>query len=259
MVTCNCTTIVDSLFESELFGHVRGSFTGATQDKTGMIEYASGGILFLDEIGDMPIDAQAKLLRVVEIGEYQRVGSPAVRKADLRIIAATNCDLQELIKTGEFREDLYYRLSMVEIRIPSLADRREDLPILEKYFVDKYAAEYGKTIRGITPRAQVILARYPWPGNIRELENVLGHACMMTDSQMIDVRDLPETLKVQQSTPPLSERNLLSLSEVNRAHIHHVLEKVGGNKAHAARILGINRATLYRFLNEAGKPDESSD
>jgi DNA-binding NtrC family response regulator len=259
MVTCNCTTIVESLFESELFGHVRGSFTGATQDKTGMIEYASGGVLFLDEIGDMPLEAQAKLLRAVEIGEYQRVGSPAARHADLRIVAATNRNLQELIKSGRFREDLYYRLSMVEIRIPPLADRRDDLSILEKYFVDRFAAEYGKPIRGITPRAQIILARYSWPGNVRELENVLGHACMLTDSQMIDARDLPETLKAQQKPDSPLDGNLLPLSEVNRAHIYLVLEKVGGNKARAAKILGINRATLYRFLKDADDSDDSSD
>ncbi|MEJ2246098.1 MAG: sigma-54 dependent transcriptional regulator [Acidobacteriota bacterium] len=237
----------------------RGSFTGATQDKTGMVEYASGGVLFLDEIGDMPLEAQAKLLRAVEIGEYQRVGSPAVRRADLRIVAATNRNLQELITSGEFREDLYYRLSMVEIRVPPLADRREDLSILEKYFVDKFAAEYGKPIRGITPRAQIILARYSWPGNVRELENVLGHACMLTDSRMIDVRDLPETLKAQQKPDSPSDRNLLSLSEVNRTHIYRVLEQVGGNKARAAKILGINRATLYRFLKDAGDSDDPSD
>ncbi len=248
LVTCNCTTIVESLFESELFGHVRGAFTGATQDKAGMVEYAAGGTLFLDEIGDMPLEAQAKLLRAVETGEYQRVGSPAVRRADIRIVAATNCNLKELIDSGSFREDLYYRLSMVEIRIPPLADRKEDLPILEKYFVDKFAAEYGKEIRGITPRAQIILSRHSWPGNIRELENVLGHACMLTDSEMIDVGDLPETLKAPPDPVPQQDDNLVSLAEMSQKHIDRVLEKVGGNKARAAKILGINRATLYRYL-----------
>jgi DNA-binding NtrC family response regulator len=248
MVTCNCTTIVESLFESELFGHVRGSFTGATQDKAGMVEYASGGTLFLDEIGDMPLEAQAKLLRVVESGEYQRVGSPKVHHADVRIVAATNRDLKENMASGAFREDLYYRLSMVEIRIPPLSDRKEDLPILEKYFVDKFSAQYGKKIRGITPRAQIILARHSWPGNVRELENVLGHACMLTDSQMIDTQDLPETLKAQLNPEVNQDENLFPLAEVSRQHIDRVLKKVGGNKARAAKILGINRATLYRYL-----------
>jgi len=160
------------------------------------------------------------------------------------------------MKTGGFRVDLYYRLSMVEIRVPSLADRREDLPILEKHFVDKFAHEYKKPVRGIFPRAQIVLSRYSWPGNVRELENVLGHACMMTESQKIDVRDLPGTLKEPQKEIEYSSENLLSLSELNKAHIYHVLEKMGGNKARAAEILGINRATLYRFLKETGKPDE---
>jgi DNA-binding NtrC family response regulator len=248
LVACNCTAIVDSLFESELFGHVRGSFTGATQDKAGMVEYASGGTLFLDEIGDMPLDAQAKLLRAVETGEYQRVGSPAVRRAELRVVAATNRDLKELMLEGAFREDLYYRLSMVEIRIPPLADRKEDLPILEKHFIDKFATEYGKEIRGITQRAQIILSRHSWPGNVRELENVLGHACMLTDSRMIDIGDLPETLKVQPEPEMQQDDALVSLAEVSRKHIDRVLEKVDGNKARAAKILGINRATLYRYL-----------
>jgi transcriptional regulator with PAS, ATPase and Fis domain len=215
-----------------------------------MIEYANGGILFLDEIGDMPLGAQAKLLRAVETGEYQRVGSPAVRHADIRIIAATNCNLQELMGNGDFREDLYYRLSMVEIRTPRLADRREDLPILEKYFVDKFASEYGKEVQGITPRAQIVLARYGWPGNVRELENVLGRACMLTDSKMIDFQDLPEALKTRREPELPADENLVSLDEISRRHIHHVLESVGGNKSHTAKILGIDRATLYRFLRE---------
>jgi len=248
LVACNCTAIVESLFESELFGHVRGSFTGAVQDKAGMVEYASGGTLFLDEIGDMPLEAQAKLLRVVETGEYQRVGSPAVRHADVRIVAATNRDLKELMVSTAFREDLYYRLSMVEIRIPPLADRKEDLPILERYFIDKFSAEYGKKIHGITQRAQIILSRHSWPGNVRELENVLAHACMLTDSQMIDIEDLPETLRAQPNPEPQQDDILISLAEVSRQHIDRVLEKVEGNKARAAKILGINRATLYRYL-----------
>jgi DNA-binding NtrC family response regulator len=249
-VAFNCTTFVESLFESELFGHVRGAFTGATQDKPGMFEYAGGGTLFLDEIGDMPVEVQSKLLRAVETGEYQRVGSPVVHRADVRIVAATNCDLRQLIESGEFREDLYYRLSMVEINVPRLAERKEDLNILEKYFIDKFAAQYGKSIRGITPRAQILLRGYAWPGNVRELENVLGRACMMTDSNIIDARDLPEKLLAQRGPEPAGEEDLVSLDELSRRHIHRVLEKVGGNKARAAKILGINRATLYRSLKE---------
>jgi DNA-binding NtrC family response regulator len=258
MITCNCSAIVETLFESELFGHVRGAFTGATKDKMGMIEYASGGTLFLDEIGDMPLQTQVKLLRAVETGEFQRVGSPSIHNSDVRIVAATNRDLRELMTAGQFRDDLYYRLSMVEIRVPRLADRREDLPILERHFMDKFAAEYEKTIKAITPRAQLVLSRYQWPGNVRELENVLGHACMMAEGDTIDVRDLPEALKKRIPPENYSEERLLSLAEVHCAHVFSVLEKVGGNKALAAKILGINRATLYRFLKENKAQDAPS-
>jgi two-component system response regulator HydG len=258
MITCNCSAIVETLFESELFGHVRGSFTGATNDKVGMIEYASGGTLFLDEIGDMPLQTQVKLLRAVETGEFQRVGSPSAHKADVRIIAATNRDLRKFMESGQFREDLYYRLSMVEIRVPRLADRKEDLNMLERYFVDKFAHEYGKAIRRITPRAQIVLSRCSWPGNVRELENVLGHACMMAESDVIDVKDLPETIRKQPPPEHILDDNLVSLAEMHSMYVHRVLEKTGGNKARAARILGINRATLYRFLKETVRKDDSS-
>jgi len=170
---CNCSAVVETLFESELFGYVKGAFTGATQDKIGLFEYAQGGTLFLDEIGDMPLATQAKLLRVLESREIQRVGSPAARKVDMRIVAATNRDLRAMVADKQFREDLYYRLSMVEIPLPPLADRKEDLPLLERYFVERFAAQYDKLIRGLTRRAQALLARYSWPGNVRELENVL--------------------------------------------------------------------------------------
>jgi DNA-binding NtrC family response regulator len=191
----------------------------------------------------------------VETGEFQRVGAPAVRKADVHIIAATNRDIRQLMTSGQFREDLYYRLSMVEIRVPRLADRREDLPMLERHFIDRFASEYKKTILGITPRAQLVLSRYDWPGNVRELENVLGHACMMAETNTIDVRDLPETLKNLRIPEISGDGNLLSMAEVHRMHVFHVLEKVGGNKALAAKILGINRATLYRFLKENEQKD----
>src|SRR3989441_3674700 len=197
VATCNCAAVPETLFESELFGHVRGAFTGATQDKIGLFEYAHGGTVFLDEIGEIPLEMQSKLLRVLENGEIQRVGAPAVRKVDVRVIAATNRNLQELIAEKRFREDLYYRLSMVEIELPRLADRREDLPLLERFFIQQFAEQYGKTIRGITPRAQVVLARDPWRGNIRELRSVLGSASMMAEGETIDVRDLPERLRTR--------------------------------------------------------------
>jgi DNA-binding NtrC family response regulator len=194
---CNCSAIVETLFESELFGHVRGAFTGAAQEKVGLFEYAHGGTVFLDEIGEISLEMQSKLLRVLENGEIQRVGSPAVKKVDVRVIAATNRNLQELIAEKKFRDDLYYRLSMVEIELPRLSDRREDLTLLERFFIEQFAEQYGKPIKGITPRAQIVLARYPWPGNIRELKSVLGSACMMADGEMVDVRDLPERIRVR--------------------------------------------------------------
>jgi len=256
-VPCNCSAIVETLFESELFGHVRGSFSGAVQDKAGFLEYATGGTLFMDEIGDMPLPAQSKLLRVLELREYQRVGSPAMRKADVHIVAATNRSVHDMIEKGQFREDLYYRLSMVEIRLPRLAERKEDLPILERYFIDRFASQYGKTVRGLTPRAEIALARYRWPGNVRELENVLGHACMLADKELIDIQDLPEVFRTGIAPDDDAEgEELLSLDEVYRRHVQRVLDRVGGNKARAAKILGINRATLYRFLRAESAEEE---
>ncbi len=167
LAVCNCSAVVETLFESELFGHVRGAFTGAAQDKVGLFEYANGGTVFLDEIGDMPLDTQSKLLRVLENGEVQRVGSPAVRRVDVRVVAATNRDLRELMAQNRFREDLFYRLSMVEIKLPRLSERAEDLLLLERYFLEHFSSQYGKTVRGLTPRAQLLLARYGWPGNVQ--------------------------------------------------------------------------------------------
>src|SRR6266849_4755497 len=186
-VVLNCSAVVETLFESELFGHVKGSFTGATHDKAGLYEHAHGGTLFLDEIGDMPLATQAKLLRVLQNQEVQRVGSLTARKVDVRVVAATNHDLRAAIGEKRFREDLYYRLSMVEIHVSRLAERKEDLPLLERHFISRFAAQYGKEIRGLTHRAQILLARHSWPGNIRELENVIGHACMMTMGDTVDV------------------------------------------------------------------------
>src|SRR5271166_3846659 len=194
-VVLNCSAVVETLFESELFGHVRGSFTGATHDKAGLFEHAHGGTLFLDEIGDMPLSTQAKLLRVLQNQEVLRVGSLSARKVDTRVIAATNQDLRAAVAAKRFREDLYYRLSMVEIRAPRLADRKDDLALLERHFISKFSAQYGKPIRGLTHRAQLVLAQHSWPGNVRELENALGHASMMAMSEAIDVQDLPEYLR----------------------------------------------------------------
>jgi transcriptional regulator with PAS, ATPase and Fis domain len=236
------------LFESELFGHVRGAFTGATQDKVGLFEYAHQGTVFLDEIGDMSLAGQAKLLRVLQNQEVQRVGSPAIRKLDVRFIAATNQDLRASVREHTFREDLYYRLSMVEITLPTLVDRKEDLPLLQRYFIEKFATQYNKPIRGMTRRAQALLGRRDWPGNVRELENVIGKACMMVEGNVIDVKDLPPDLRMAPVLVRNPDDNLLSMEEVQERHLVRVLERLGGDKTRAAEVLGISRSTLYNLL-----------
>jgi len=249
-VVCNCSAIVESLLESELFGYVKGAFTGAAQDKTGVFEYANHGTVFLDEIGELPLTAQGKLLRVLQNHEIQRVGSPVPRTVDVRVIAATNRNLRAMVNDGTFRADLYYRLAMVEVNLPGLAERREDLPLLERYFLDKFAAAYKKPVSGMTRRAQSRMASYSWPGNIRELENVIGNACMMVDGPVIDINDLPEPLRGQTRELPAQDDVLISLDELQRRHAMRVLERVGGNKSHAAEILGISRATIYQLLGQ---------
>jgi len=248
-VPCNCSALVESLLESELFGYVKGAFTGAAQDRPGLFENADGGIVFLDEIGDLSLGAQAKLLRVLQDHHVRRVGSSVSRNVDVRVIAATNRDLRRMVREGQFREDLYYRLAVVELTLPPLANRREDLPLLQRYFVERFSAEYKKPISGITRRAQGVIATYPWPGNIRELENVLGTACMMVDSKFIDINDLPERLRTPFTGDSIIDEGLLSLDEVQRRHVIRVLERVGGNKARAAEILGLGRATIYQILS----------
>lgn len=248
---CNCSAIVETLFESELFGHVRGAFTGATQDRAGLFEYAQGGTVFLDEIADMPVTTQSKLLRVIQNQELQRVGSPEVRKVDVRVIAATNRDMRALVAQNLFREDLYYRLGMVELKLPRLADRKEDLPLLERHFVEHFSRSYGKAIRGISQRAEAALARHTWPGNVRELENVLGHACMMADGEFVDLRDLPDYFQSGITSAAAGEPDLVSLADLEQRYTQHVLGRLGGNKLQAAQVLGISRATLYRILRDS--------
>ena len=245
---CNCSAYVETLLESELFGHVRGAFTGATHDKEGLFEYANGGTVFLDEIGELSAAGQAKLLRVLQQHQVQRVGSPRLRDVDVRIIAATNRNLRAMVREGQFREDLYYRLSTVEIALPRLADRREDLPLLQRHFVKKFSAEHDKEISGISRRAQARLASFSWPGNVRELENVIQNACMMTYTNIVDIKDLPEILRSPVTSASMMDEGLAPLEEVEKRHVLGVLQKVQGNKARAAEILGIGRATVYELL-----------
>jgi len=248
---CNCAAVVDTLFESELFGYAKGAFTGASEDKVGLFEYANRGTVFLDEIGEMPLPAQAKLLRVLQEKEVHRVGSPVPRKVDVRVVAATNRDLTALIKEGKFREDLYYRLGMLEIGLPCLADRKEDLPILERFIVEKYAKQYGKKMNGITRRAQNSLSAYSWPGNVRELENVLSLAVMMAEDNLIDLNDLPKLLLTSDSEASVQGHKLVTFEELQRVHLQRVMDHVEGDKTRAAEILGVSRSTLYNLLSRA--------
>jgi DNA-binding NtrC family response regulator len=247
-VVCNCSALVESLVESELFGYVKGAFTGANQDRAGLFESANGGTLVLDEIGELSAGTQAKLLRVLQDHRVRKVGSSTSCEVDVRVIAVTNRDLRAMVSEGTFREDLYYRLAVVEIALPRLESRREDLPLLERYFVEKFAAEYEKPIAGLTRRAQGRMATYSWPGNIRELENVIGNACMMADGRFIDINDLPERLRETQRDDSATNEALFSLEEAQRRHIMRVLDRVGGNKLRAAKILGVGRTTIYKLL-----------
>jgi DNA-binding NtrC family response regulator len=251
---CNCSAIVDTLLESQLFGHVRGSFTGATETRAGLFEYANGGTVFLDEVGETSLAMQAKLLRVIQNREIQRVGSPEVRRVDVRLIAATNCDLRSEVAAGRFREDLFYRLSTIQIRVPSLAQRLDDVPALITFFIKKYNTAYGKQIHGLTRRAQTVLLQHPWPGNVRELENVLSSASLVAINDFIDVHDLPEHLQNPERTRVIGKSwRPLPLDEVRRDHIERVLDLCSGNRVRAAQMLGIGRTSLYRYLKREGR------
>ena len=252
-VAVNCSAIVETLFESELFGHVHGAFTGAGQDKTGLFEAADKGTIFLDEIGDMPLNAQAKLLRTLQNQEITPVGSLTPRRVNVRVIAATNADLSALIADGQFREDLYYRIAMVEIRTPPLSERMEDLPLLATHIVEKFSREFQRDIRGLTAGAVAVLNRHSWRGNVRELENVLGHGCMMATSDMIDLEDLPEYLCSYEgrSVNPIPSNDLVL--DMNEKHLLEIaLARTHGNKSKAARVLGIGRDRLRYKIRKHG-------
>ncbi len=252
-VVCNCSALVETLLESELFGYVRGAFTGAIQNKQGIFDYADGGTVFLDEIGELPLSAQAKLLRVLQNHEVQPVGSPIPHHVDVRVITATHRDLTKMVATGKFREDLFYRLSALEISVPSLAERKEDLPLLQRHFLEKYTNLYKKEIGGITRRAQTRLSAHSWPGNVRELENAISSACMMALGPVIDVADLPETLRAPAQATDFASQGLVTLEAMQQRYVLQVLHQVRGNKAKAAEVLGVGRNTIYQMLSRMGK------
>jgi len=257
---CNCSAMVDTLLESQLFGHIRGSFTGATDTRPGLFEYANGGTVFLDEVGETSLPMQAKLLRVIQNREIQRVGSPEVRRVDVRLVAATNRDLRAEVLAGRFREDLFYRLSTIQIRVPSLSERLDDIPLLIQYFLKKYNTAYSKQIQGLTRRAQAVLLQHAWPGNVRELENVISCACLTSVNDFIDVDDFPENLQKPTGHDVHSKDawRPLPLEEIRRQHIRRVLDACEGNRVRAAQLLGIGRTSLYRFLKRSEKKPVST-
>jgi len=245
LVTVNSAALQETLLESELFGHEKGAFTGAVQAKAGLVEVAEGGTLFIDEIGEMAPGLQAKLLRVLEDGHYRRVGSTQENQADVRVVAATNRSLEEAIKAGQFREDLYYRLNVVSIQLPSLRDRRHDIPELVEHFLS--TRQIGSVRYRIEPEALQALLRYEWPGNVRELANVLERAQILAQDHVITVDDLPESL-VDGAITETAGADPDQLREVERRHVIQILNRESGNKVHAAKALGISRRALYRLI-----------
>ncbi len=247
-ISLSCAAIPETLLESELFGYEKGAFTGATRRKIGRFELADSGTLFLDEIGDLSLETQVKLLRVIETQEFERLGGKETIKVNVRILSATNQDLEKKIKEKTFREDLYYRLNVITIIIPPLRERKEDILSLVSYFVQKYNQRCGKNIKGITKEAKDILFSYPWPGNIRELENVIERGVVLSRGEAIDKPDL--AYLSFQSTDESSSS--LNLKDLEKNHILKVLEKTGGNLSQAAELLGIHRNTLRLKMKEYG-------
>jgi len=249
-VALNCAAFSKELLESELFGHTAGAFTGAIRDKKGLIEEANNGTLFLDEMGEMPIDLQSKLLRVLETNEFIKVGDTKSTKVNVRIIAATNRDLQEEVKEGKFREDLYYRLNVFTIELPSLRERKEDIVLLADYYAKFFAAKTNRKIKGITKDALKLLEAHSWKGNIRELKNIIERAVILEDSDYLTTSVLP--FDIQNNTEMAA--NSFDLSVMEKQHIQKVLAFANGNKTEAARLLNIGLTTLYRKMDEYGIP-----
>jgi two-component system response regulator HydG len=249
-VTVNCSAVVESLFESQLFGHVRGAFTGAVDTTVGLFEHADGGTLFLDEAGELPPALQAKLLRAVDNGEVQRVGSLETRRVDVHVIAATNRDLRAEAAAGRFRTDLFYRLSVIEIHVPALRERREDIPYLSAHFTKECAQRVKRPITGISPAAERLLQHAGWPGNVRELRNVLERACILSEAGIITEREVSTALSAPSAAPAPDGAPDDRLSTLEQHQVERVLEESGGNKSEAARRLGISRRALYRRIDE---------
>jgi DNA-binding NtrC family response regulator len=265
-VTVNCSAVVETLFESELFGHRRGAFTGATETKAGLFQHADKGSLFLDEVGELPLSIQAKLLRAVENGEVQQVGALDSTHVDVVVIAATNRDLRVEAAAGRFRSDLYYRLSVVELRLVPLRERREDIPYLAAVFIRELAERLRRPLTGMTVAAEQVLQQAPWPGNVRELRNVIERACLLSDGRILTDRDIRAAMPAAPSMAPdapaagtsPSEGNIwdpLVVAAARRQQLQAALRQTHGNRTAAAQLLGISRRSLYRWL----EPDSISD
>jgi DNA-binding NtrC family response regulator len=244
MVTVNAGGLSEGVFESELFGHVKGAFTDAKADRVGRFELADGGTLFLDEIANVPPGQQSRLLRVLETGEFEPVGSSRTRKVDVRIISATNADLNAEVEAGRFRQDLLFRLNTIEIRIPPLRDRLEDIPALGQHFLRQHAQRYRKDIRSFDPSAMMLLRRHPWPGNIRELDHAVERAVLMAQESVLR----PEDLGLRPAKEGTSRLEEMSLEDVEAFLIRKALERYDGNVSRAAKALGLSRSALYRRL-----------
>jgi two-component system, NtrC family, response regulator AtoC len=255
-VPVNCGAITESLLESELFGHVKGAYTGAHQDRIGLFSEAHGGTLFLDEIGDLSLSLQVKLLRVLQEGEVRPVGSSQTKKVDVRVVAATHRDLGALVKDGRFREDLFYRLKVIEIIVPPLRSRHEDIFELAKVFLNRAAQKSGKKIQSISDQALSLLERYEWPGNVRELEHQIERAVALTSSTELGPQDFDLLRAITDAKAPVADTLVSpkkeSLEEMEKIHIQRILKKHGYNKSKAAEVLGIDRATLYRKAQRYG-------
>lgn len=254
-IEISCGALSETLLESELFGHMKGSFTGAIKDKKGRFEFADGGTIFLDEIDAFSLNLQVKLLRVLQDGVFERVGDNITRHTNARIIVATNQNLLQLIEDGTFREDLYYRVNVIAIKMPPLRERKEDIPLIVKHYLQYYSCNSGKTIKGLTPEVEELFQQYPWPGNIRELENAIEGAVIMTQSSTIQFDDIPNSEKfVTEADCPEENPDEKSLKKVveepEKEHIITVLEECHWNRNRAAAMLGINRTTLYNKIKK---------
>jgi two-component system response regulator HydG len=258
-IVCNCTALAPTLLESELFGHVKGSFTGADRDRKGLFEAAHSGTIFLDEIGELPLGVQAKLLRVLENREIKRVGSPHPIHIEIRVIAATNRDLAGMVTQGTFRDDLYYRLNVGALHLPPLRERTEDIEPLCNHFIEAFSKKLGKRVTGVDPGALDLFVRAPWAGNVREIANMIERAMIVTKGPLIVVDDLPVHLLVPpppaarpDEPAPTQSMPDLSLQAAERSQILRALNAAGGRRIDAARLLGLSRRTLYRKLDKYG-------